>query len=353
MKKIYLFSTLLILLLLITGCNKQEKEVVQNMSQQISNKPLSWGKDQVIYIFADQELWQTMEADIRENLERTFVTTGEEALFEIELADIKKMDDYYKFRNLLFIADISDNEPVAQYVNTQLQSDLVEQVKKDGFGFYYKADLWARDQIVCFLLSDNLTQMKALHQNLKDVIFNQYRNALRNRIKTMYSHKVTKSDEIFNELPYEISIPKQFTIYKDWKDKNIMSFLYRHYKEKGDKPDKYITIYYEKADKNPISEEWLFKARSRIGWDVYDKDEIKADQVKIELFEWNEIKGLRLFGRWSNFQYIMGGAFQSYAFWDEKTKTAYLIDNSIFFPAGDKLYYMMEMEAISQTIHIK
>jgi hypothetical protein len=90
-----------------------------------------------------------------------------------------------------------------------------------------------------------------------------------------------------------------------------------------------------------------------MGWDLYDKDEIDPAQVKIESFDWKDIKGFRLYGRWSNFQYIMGGAFQSYAFWDERTKTAYFIDNSIFFPAGDKLYHLMELEAISQTIRIK
>jgi hypothetical protein len=351
MKGRYLFIILLIALTF--GCNKAEKQVTQNLSQQISNKPLSWGKDQVIYVFADQEMWQEMETDIKANLERTFLTTSEETMFDIERADITKIDDFYKFRNLLFLADVSDNEPVAQYVTKQLQGELIDNVKTDGYAFYYKSDLWAQDQVVCFLLSDTVTQMKSLHANLKDMVFDKYREALKNRIARTYSYKVTKSDEIFQDLPYELNIPKQFTIYKDMKDKNMLSFLYRHYKEKGDKPDKYISIYYEKADKNPISDEWLIKVRSKMGWDLYDKDEIDPAQVKIESFDWKDIKGFRLYGRWSNFQYIMGGAFQSYAFWDERTKTAYFIDNSIFFPAGDKLYHLMELEAISQTIRIK
>ncbi|MDP8232894.1 MAG: DUF4837 family protein [Candidatus Zophobacter franzmannii] len=353
MRKLIPLVLISILLLSITACNKTEKEVINNFSQTISNKPMSWGKDHVIYIFADQEMWQEVEVDVKANLQRVFETTNEETLFDIKLADVNKIDDYYKFRNLLFLADITDNEPVAKYVTEQLQGDLIDQANKDGYAFLYKENLWARDQVVCFLLANSSEQMKSLHINLKDVLFDKYSDALKNRISNRISSKVTKDEKIFSTLPYIIDIPKQFTVFRDEKEQNILSFLYRHYKQQGDKPDKYVTVYYEKSDKNPINEQWLIKTRGKIGWDIYDNDEIKADQVKIEPFAWKNRKGTKLHGRWSNYKHYVGGAFQSFAFYDEKTKTAYLIDNSIFFPAGDKLYYLMELEAISKSIQIK
>jgi hypothetical protein len=46
----------------------------------------------------------------------------------------------------------------------------------------------------------------------------------------------------------------------------------------------------------------------------------------------------------------MGGVFQTYAFWDREFEMVYVIDTSIYFPAGNKLRYMIELEGIAKTI---
>ncbi len=350
-----LFKVLLIITLITIalGCNKSEKDTAGDLSQQISNKPLSWGQDQNIYVFADQDLWDVMGEDIENNLERYTMTTSEEALFEIKRADVTKMDDYYKFRNLFFVADISDHQDVAKYIKEQFEGEILDKVKTDGYGFYVKNDLWAREQTVAFLLADGLGQLKTVHKNIKDMIYSRYEDALVERIANKYSHKISVRNELFEGYPFVVDIPKQYVVYKDMKEKNVISFLYRHYQQKGDKPDKYVTVYYEKAEKNPINQDWLFQRRSKLGWDVYDKDEISTEHVRFSSFKWKDRKGLKMSGRWNNMTYLIGGAFQSFAFWDESTKTAYIVDNSIFFPAGNKLYHLLELEAISRSIIIK
>ncbi len=351
--KIFRVILLASILALILGCNVEEKDAVNNLSQKISNMPLSWGQEQYIYVFADHDLWKVMGEDIEKNLERYTMTTSEEALFEIKRGDVTKMDDFYKFRNLFFVADISDHQAVASYIKEQFDNDVLDKVKKDGYGFFVKNDLWAREQTVAFLFADGLGQLKTVHSNINDMIYSRYEDALVQRIARKYSHKVSVRGELFEGLPFYVDIPKQYVVYKDWKEKNVISFLYRHYKQEGDKPDKYVTVYYEKSDKNPINQDWLFNKRSKLGWDVYDKDEINAEHVRFSDFNWGKKKGLKMAGRWSNMTYLIGGAFQSFAFWDEATNTAYIVDNSIFFPAGNKLYHLLELEAVSRSIKLK
>jgi len=49
----------------------------------------------------------------------------------------------------------------------------------------------------------------------------------------------------------------------------------------------------------------------------------------------------------------VGGAFQSFAFFDENSERAYLIDNSVYYPEGSKLEALIELEIISSSIVIK
>ena len=63
--------------------------------------------------------------------------------------------------------------------------------------------------------------------------------------------------------------------------------------------------------------------------------------------------GWKISGMWINKKYTVGGAYQTFAFYDERTKRAYLIDNSVYFPEGYKLDALIELEVISNTLRLK
>jgi hypothetical protein len=55
-------------------------------------------------------------------------------------------------------------------------------------------------------------------------------------------------------------------------------------------------------------------------------------------------------GAWQNRKHFMGGAFRAYAFWDEELKIVYMIDTSVYFPAGHKLRHLIDMEGYARSI---
>ncbi|MCK5345363.1 MAG: DUF4837 family protein, partial [Candidatus Heimdallarchaeota archaeon] len=93
--------------------------------------------------------------------------------------------------------------------------------------------------------------------------------------------------------------------------------------------------------------------RKNISWKYYDEDEFFDKDIRIQPYEIGSYQGWKFSGRWQNKKYAVGGAFQSFAFYDEAAKKAYLVDNSIYFPEGYKLAGLIETEVISQTIKIK
>ncbi|MCK5050398.1 MAG: DUF4837 family protein, partial [Candidatus Cloacimonetes bacterium] len=88
-------------------------------------------------------------------------------------------------------------------------------------------------------------------------------------------------------------------------------------------------------------------------WKYYDEDEFFDRDVRMEKFKLAGYQGWRLTGRWQNKKHSVGGAFQSFAFYDETNGLAYLIDNSVYHPEGEKLEALYELEIISNTLKLK
>jgi hypothetical protein len=118
-------------------------------------------------------------------------------------------------------------------------------------------------------------------------------------------------------------------------------------------PDKYISVYYEPMPENKVDLNWLIAKRQEIGKKYFEGDEFDPELVRKEPFTFKKHPGYRLLGAWKNMKYAIGGGFQSYGFWDEKTKTAYIIDSSVYFPAGDKLPVLVELYVIANSLEIK
>ena len=91
-----------------------------------------------------------------------------------------------------------------------------------------------------------------------------------------------------------------------------------------------------------------------IGEKYYEGD--KIDTVSLTIFNNYKIskyRCIKISGRWQNKNYFIGGAFQAFGIYDKETQTAYLIDNSVYFPDGKKLLSLIELEVISDTFIIK
>ena len=86
---------------------------------------------------------------------------------------------------------------------------------------------------------------------------------------------------------------------------------------------------------------------------IYDEDEYVEENLRSRKYQFAGFSGWRIDGTWMNKKYTAGGAFQSFAFYDEETQQAFLIDNSVYYPEGFKLDALIELELISETIQLK
>ena len=347
------FIVLIVLSFLVfAGCSSDPSQQKVNNTKQKKvdiKKPMSWGHKQTIYVFADNNVWKFAERHLRDTLERYYFTTENEPYFEVKRAPLDKLEQFYKFNNLIFLADLESSAPVSAYVKTIMGSAIETEIAENKVGMYPKENIWARDQFVLFLIGNNERNLLNLNISMAEETFQQFKQKLFERISFLTYKSKTYLKSTFNNYTWEMDIPKTYTVYKQDDKNNFISFLARL----RNKPDRYISIYSEDMVEDKVNDDWLKEKRKELAWKYYDEDEYFDKDVRIQPYEIGKKQGRKLSGRWQNKKYAVGGAFQSFAFYDEIGKKAYLIDNSIYFPEGFKLAGLIETEVISQTIKIK
>ncbi len=339
-----------IICLMLFACGDDGSQSELNRTGMDPSKPLSWGKNQVVYVFCDDELWDACQVNLRNCLEQLRFTTKNEKYFELIRADYLEMDLFYKYRNLIFLGDVNSDKTISDYINKTVTSSVVNTVKTDGLGIFTRENLWARDQLVVFLLGSDTPHLNKLitHQSVE--IHNIFVDKLSIRLaRKVYSRPVYKK-RFFAQLPFSLDLPVNYKKYKINMEKRQYSYIYRRDK---DGFDRYISVYWEPMDTDTIDVNWLKETRKKFAWDIYDEDYFKDIDVRTELAKIAGYNSTKLSGRWRNEKYFMGGAFQAWAFFDPTKKLAIMIDTSVYYPAGAKIPALLELENIANSFQIK
>jgi hypothetical protein len=313
-------------------------------------RPVSWGHPQTIYIFADDTVWDATIPALRYSLERYFFTTEYESLFRIVRADIRNRSQIYRFNNLIFLADFNSNAPTSQHVLNIMNEQAINSARARGVSMFKNINLWARDQLVMFFIGDSPENISRFLFENADDYFSIFSDRLHARISFQMTRPRGHPDSFFNEMPFIMFIPQTYRVFRKDLENNFICFLWRSRDNPGRNPCMYIGVFWEYADENPVTLEWLLDRRAMIAWVYHDEDEIDPNRVTSGISQWHTKDVLYIFGLWQNAKHFMGGTFQSFAFYDENMRKAFIVDTSVFFPAGSKLRPIMELEVLARTI---
>ena len=316
-------------------------------------KPLAFGDDRDVYVFASAKNWQMLELLLRSSIERKVRLVYEEAYFTLIKVDLKEVDKYLQYKNLLFVGDLTAKDDVTQYMLSSLSPSYPQRVQQSGGDLFTARNHNSRDQIVLYLLGKDKNSLSETARLQSENIF----SLLLKRFGERQAYQAFRGKVIdvkfWEPYPFSLQIPDTFRLYSNDKTGRFLSFLYRARIPNREIPDKYISVYYEDMPENKVDADWLFNKRQELWQARFEGDTIKKENIRSEAFKFAGYQGFRISGPWENQKLIIGGACQTMAFWHPGTKRAYLIDNSVFFPAGDKLAILLELHMISSTLKIK
>lgn len=311
-------------------------------------KPLSWGHEHKVYVFADDQVWKYAEEPLRNSLERYYWTTENETYFDIQRVGIEEISHFYRFRNLIFLGHLDSGGEVSQYISRRLTESALNQVREEGVGLFTRDNLWANQQYVMFILGNNQENLLKYNLLQADTVFNMFKEKLYSFVAIRVYRQNIYPDAYFDDLLWSMRISENYVEYKRATEDNFVSYIARR---KGD-PDRYIAVYYENIQPEDFNRKWVKETRSRLAWDYYDEDEFSTEDTRFKGSDFAGHEAIKMWGRWQNRKYAMGGAFQTFAFYDQLNEKAWLIDNSVFYPEGYKLPALIEMEVISRTFSV-
>lgn len=345
---------LLLLVMSLLGCGKTAEspsryDFYDNMID--NGKPLALGDDRDVYLFCDDTNWKTLKPFIQSGIERELTLVYPESYFHLIKADISEVEKYSQYRNLVFIGDLKSNGKVSQHMVSTVAKDFIDRVQQSGGDLFIAKNFASRDQITLYLMGSDPLNLAKIGALQSDNIFNLLLRRFTERLGYQtYQQKLIPA-RFFEPYPFSLKIPDNYTLFSNDRKGNFLSFLYRARMQDREIPDKYISIYHEPMPENQITHEWLMEKRQTLADKYLEGDKFDPQFVRKENTRLAGYDAFRIVGAWTNAKHLIGGAFQSYAFWHKGT--AYIVDNSVYFPAGDKLPVLVELYVISSTLELK
>ena len=356
MKRIFLALALITLLALLSSCkggkvSSERYTAYDNILDYA--KPLAFGEDNDIYVFCGEQNWRSLEPVLRSSLERTVGLVYNEQYFRLIPVELDKLGEMLPYKNLVFAGDLKSSDEVSQHMRRSLTPAHLEQVQQTGGQLFVAKNHDSRDQVILYLLGTEPEQLFRVTNLQSSNIFRIMLERYSQRLAYQAFRGKVIGEDFWKNFPFSLKVPDTYRLYSNDAPARFLSLLYRSRMESREIPDKYISIYYEPMQTDSVDGQWLLNKRNEIWGKKFEGDIVPADKVRMERSSFAGFQGWKLIGPWENHTHLIGGAFQSMGFWDARTKRAYIVDNSVYFPAGDKLSILMELYMISSTFKLK
>lgn len=348
----------LLILIALTACNSSNDGYMPVKDFTDNSKPVSYGNHQDVYVFSNQVLNKNTLDIMKQQFGYPSEGAQKERTFDLIWENFESFEELKKAKNIIFICNLEIQDEVTAFVTNKLPKDKLDYVMTNSSSMLTYQNEWSDDQLVTFIVARDESKIEDIIVSKMATLYLDFENRFLSRMTRRVYYRGTLNENIFAEYNYSLQMPSSFQLYKENKEENMISFIYRYKKKATVLPDKYVTVYQEKMDATNFNELWVRNSREKIGRVILDGDKIDWNRSKLmpkTLTTWNDkvFLGFVFEGAWENDTTKMGGSFKSYAFYDEHVKTGYFIDTAVYYPAGTKIPYLYELEGIMKSFNIK
>ncbi len=330
-------------------------------------RPRAIGPEGILTVVIDSSQWNGVVGDaLRETLGGYIQTLPvPEPAFELKPAALTSqsaLEAIKKQKNVVFAAPLNDTtKTVAQFISSRLDPAAREMIKSGQSAVIPRPNLWRKDQMVVYLTADSPEELVAAIHDKSDDLLYAYNDITRQRTEVEMFKKgrqVDIEDELLEKYGFAVNAQHDYFVAVDttnfiWMRRVLSTETWRS-----------LFIYFEE-DANPgdLSPEWIYTKRDSLTkhhitgtLDGYvEIDRRRALQT--ENINFLDRYGFETRGLWHMvveqedkvLPMGMGGAFLTYAFYDEDSGRNYLIDGMIFAPNYPKREFLRQMEVIAHT----
>lgn len=349
---------LIAVLLVLGACQRKEgaASVYHRYDQLVElSKPLAFGDDRDVYLFAGKENQARIGEILSASITRKVQLTAPEQYFYLLPTEGTKIKDFRTYKNLIYCGTMNGVDEVSNYLRGNLDKKLLQRVQTSGAELFVQKNITVRDQLLFFLLAKDAATLEQLATQRAGQVFDLLLERLGARLAYQAYTSAVIDNKLFAQLPYTIQIPQLYEIFSNDQENSFLSFVYKPRLPNRELPDKYISVHYEGMLQNLVTQDWLLAKRQELADQHFPGDKYLEEKVSVDSVRFAGHDALRLRGAWINKEMGggVGGAFQTFAFWNAATQTVYVVDNIVYYPAGDKLPILLELGMLSESIAMK
>ena len=330
-------------------------------------RPRAVGPEGLLTVVIDSSQWNGEVGDaIRETLGGYIQTLPvPEPSFELKpaaLSSQQALEVIKKQKNIVIAAPLSDSSNiVSQFISSRLDPSVKEMIQSGQPGVIPRPNLWRKDQMVVYLTADTPDQLvSAIHEKSEDLLYT-FNNITRQRTEVEMFKRGRQfeiEDELLEKYGFAVNAQHDYFVAVDttnfiWLRRVISSETWRS-----------LFIYFEdNANPGDLSPEWIYAKRDSLTKEHMEgtvAGYVEIDRrrtLNTENINFLDRYGFETRGLWhmvideegQTLPIGMGGAFLTYAFYDEDSGRNYLIDGMIFAPNFPKREFLRQMEVIAHT----
>ena len=341
----------ILLLWMVSGCGELKKSAAIG------------GDDQIIVI-ADSANWSQGKETLQLVFERVFITPQPETDFYLQHQRANTFDIYKKYKYIIMIGTLDSQEPVSQTVAGMLNDEAAQAVRSGEYFIFTRKDEWSIGQVVMVLTGNTMQELNRQIQSNADQlfeIFDTHKTFLMSDF--LYGTAAPLEDkalqkDLYAKYQWTMRIHPDYKLVEEKPDSHYVRF---HATSMYKSLQRWISVYWVPltGTDNPdsfMTRSWMIKTRNKLGSWFIDPVKTSPSFDKFYNTDFGDYKALVYTGIWKTLaiQNAFGGAFRSYAFYDEATKRIYFIDQALFFPEEiKKIKFLRELDVISRTFTTK
>ena len=329
-----IFLPALFFALLVIGCSRY--------------KPDAMGSYNELITFGNKAIVDSVKPALMDVWSKTIRTPQEEKLYRILYRRPEEFKHYRKYRNLLLIGRIGAYDPISKMVTEALDSAALEEARLGISYIFTKQDIWARNQLVIFLVSPDANLLSANLINDRRELFKYLDQSVNERLSEWLYDRVQGMGEQFeiedslrNLFGYSIRIPRNFDI-----ETLSNNFVWL----RALAPDRWVFIWFTNEPPESLSIKWWRETRDSLCSLYYEGDIVVAGTEQLEQTEGlGDNPVYRIRSLWKNPHSLLGGPILSYILYDERTGRLYIIDCALFAAGTRKEPYLRHLQIIAES----
>lgn len=352
MKKLFIKSILLFLIVIFYGCSAEVRE-------SLTPPPNAMGKVNEIVVIADKSIWEGPVGDsIQYYLSSAYLILPQpEPIFDLRHltpGDLSEVPMRKNFRSYLIIGNLSNNTSEASnMIKQDLGAEKVRRAKEDkNFNLSIGRDKWANPQLLIyqFAYSDDelIANIKKNHLTIAKKIHDNDEPYIEANIYQVGSN-LEINKKIKQEFKAEMNIPDDYDLAMHDSVTNTLWL-----RKETDFLSSNIFIHKQKyTDQKQLTKEGIKEIRNQLGAYVSTETEntyMLINDVDLPMFlktmQIDNHYAVEARGIWEIENDYMGGPFISYIIHVPEANELLYLDGFVHAPGKEKRNYMQQLEKI-------